>query len=180
MKISEVLVILLFFTTTFMVSQEDKMKWDADRPLSWKDFKGTPEKTKDYVASTNSGVSLAFASQTKNGVTTYTTEVTTYFYPKLSWYRPGNVSAYILKHEQTHFDISEIFGRRLRKQLAQLDQKDPDFKEKVQQLFSDNEYERVLFQSEFDLETDHSNFPDYERKWEQKVAELLKELDAYK
>ena len=180
MKISAILITLLLCVTNSMISQEEKMEWDAERQLIWKDFKGKPEKIKDFVATTNSGVSLAFGSQTKNGITEYTTEVATYFYAKSSWYRPGNVSAYILKHEQTHFDISEIFARKLRKTLQELDQNNPDFKNLVQKAFNDNEYERVLFQADFDLETDHSNYPDEEREWEQKVAYLLKELDAYR
>ena len=180
MKISALFIILFSLVATTVVSQEKKMKWDETKPLIWKDFKGTPERAKDYVATTNSGISIAFSSQTKSGVTTYELEVGSYFYPERSWYRPGNVSAYILKHEQTHFDISEIFARKLRKSLAELDQSDPAFKEKVQQIYSANEYDRVLFQSTFDVETDHSNYPDLEREWEQKVADLLTALDAYK
>ncbi len=180
MKISAILLLLLSFVTLHLTAQEEKLEWGADRQLTWRDFKGEPEKSKEFVATTNSGVSLAFSSQTKNKITTYTTAVTTFFYPHSSWYRPGNVSAYILKHEQTHFDISEIFARKLRKTLKELDQNDPEFKNLVQKAFNDNEYERVLFQSTFDVETDHSNYPDQEREWEQKVIDLLKELDAYK
>lgn len=180
MKISAILVLLLSFVTATTVGQEEKMKWDENRLLTWKDFRGTPNKSKDFVATTNSGISLAFGSQTRNGNTTYTIEIGSYFYPDLSWYRPGNVSAYILKHEQTHFDISEIFARKLRKRIAALDQADPNFKSKVEEIYSNNEYERSLFQSTFDLETDHSNYPDQEREWEQKVADLLKSLDDYK
>lgn len=180
MKISAILLILFSLVITTVIAQEEKMKWNEDRLLTWKDFRGTPDKVKDYVASTNSGISLGFASQTSNGNTTYNIEIGSYFYPDLSWYRPGNVSAYILKHEQTHFDISEIFARKLRKKIADLDQLDPSYKENVTQVYNENEYERRLFQSTFDLETEHSNFPDQEREWEQKIADLLKELDAYK
>lgn len=180
MKISILFIILLSLVTTTVVSQEEKMEWDADRQLTWKDFRGTPEKTKDYVATTNSGISLGFRSQTAKGVTSYIIMINSYFYPDQSWYRKGNVSAYILKHEQTHFDISEIFARKLRKKLAVLDQSDPAFKNKVEQIYTENEYERVLFQSTFDVETQHSNYPDREREWEQKVVDLLTALDAYK
>ncbi len=180
MKISALHIVLLSLISTTVVSQEEKMKWDEGSPLTWKDFRGTPNKTQDYVATTNSGISLGFASQTSNGVTTYNIEIGSYFYPNHSWYRPGNVSAYILKHEQTHFDISEIFARKLRKKIAALDQLDPDFKSKVENIYRQNEYDRTLFQSTFDVETEHSNFPDVEREWEQKVADLLLALDAYK
>lgn len=180
MKISILLIILFSLFTASVFSQEEKMKWDEDRLLTWKDFRGTPNRGKDYVATTNSGISLGFASQTKNGNTTYNIEIGSYFYPEQSWYRPGNVSAYILKHEQTHFDISEIFARKLRQKIAALDQSDNNFKSKVEEIYTSNEYERVLFQSTFDVETDHSNYPDQEREWEQKVADLLKSLDDYK
>ena len=180
MKISVLLIFLLSLVTTTVYSQDEKMKWDEDRLLTWKDFRGTPNKSMDYVATTNSGISLGFASQTRNDVTTYTIEIGSYFYPNQSWYRPGNVSAYILKHEQTHFDISEVFARKLRKKLALLDQSDPAYKDKVGAIYNRNEEERSLFQSTFDVETEHSNYPDQERDWEQKVADLLKALDAYK
>ncbi|EDM43482.1 hypothetical protein SCB49_00495 [unidentified eubacterium SCB49] len=162
------------------MSQEEKMKWDESRLLTWKDFRGTPDKSTDYVASTHSGISLSFGSKTENGKVSYTIEVGSYFYPEKSWYRPGNISAYILKHEQTHFDISEVYARKLRKKIAELDQTAPDFKEKVAQVYSENEYERTIFQADFDIETGHSNFPEFEREWEQKVADLLIELNDWK
>ena len=76
MKISAILILLLTFVTLNLTAQEVKLEWNADKQLTWRDFKGKPEKSKEFVATTNSGISLAFSSQTKNGITTYITDVT--------------------------------------------------------------------------------------------------------
>ena len=180
MKILALLSIIFSLVSLSGFSQEEKMKWNKGKLLNWKDFRGTPSKSQDFVASTNSGISLGFSSKTSNGVSTYSIAIDSYFYPDRSWFRPGIVDDYILKHEQTHFDISEIYARLLRKKLAVLDQLDPAYKLKVEQIYNHNEKERAAFQSDFDRETSHSKNPEEERVWEQKVTNLLKELDAWK
>src|SRR5690606_40361550 len=43
-----------------------------------------------------------------------------YFNPHLSWVVPASRNDYLLKHEQLHFDITELHARKLRRELANI------------------------------------------------------------
>lgn len=155
------------------------MQWSEDRQLTWDDFQGTPDAGDSFVASTNSGISFSFSYQTRNGKMKLKYEVLCNFYPELSWYRPTMVSSYILKHEQTHFDISELFARKLRKAMAET-QFSTQPKEEVNALYNDIERQRREMQQLFDLESDHSKNEEAELHWRKFVANELMKYDAYK
>ena len=54
--------LLVFLITSLgFVSEEEKIVWQEGRKLTWADFKGTPNRGNDFVASTNSGVLFSFS-----------------------------------------------------------------------------------------------------------------------
>jgi len=158
---------------------KEKIHWTEGRKLTWLDFRGTPSGPNDYVASTNSGVSFSFSYQERNGVGKVDFTVLSNFYPNLSWYRPERVSKYILKHEQMHFDISELHARKLRKHLASLIQ-DRTFKTKAEPFYEANERERRKMQKQFDTDSDHSNKKEEEFRWRTYIAAQLKVYERWK
>lgn len=181
MKFSIIALALLLQSVLLAQSHanEEKMEWKEDRPLQWKNFKGTPQIEHNYVASTNSGISFSFSSATRNGKKTVHYDIKSYFYPESSWFMENAVNDYILKHEQTHFDISELFARKLRKALAALDVEAPNYRDTMQKVYQQNEQERSNYQQLFDWETNHSTIATEEARWEQKVAQELKEYEDW-
>ena len=177
MKIT--LFTFLVFSSFFSNPSEEKIVWDANRPLTWEDFRGVPNRADDFVASTNSGMSFSFSFKERNGVTTISYGVVSNFYPDLSWYRPERVSQYILDHEQTHFNISELHARKLRKGLSTLNH-DKEFKEKAEAIYNRIEAERRAMQTQYDQESDHSNIEEAEYRWRKFVAEEINALDHWK
>jgi len=177
----KIITIAFFLLISIVPSQGDteKIIWDASHRLTWNDFQGIPEKGADYVASTNSGISFSFSYTEKNGVIELDYSIKSNFYPKLSWFKVGEVSEYILKHEQAHFDISEIFARKLRKKMTETNFS-KDIKSQVDKIYKENERERRDMQDRFDKETDHSKIPDAEYKWEDYIAKQLLSYDRWK
>ena len=165
-----IILLLLPFFGIISSFEEEKIAWDANRPLTWEDFRGVPNRADSFVASTNSGISFSFSFSERNGVANIQYTVVSNFYPDLSWYRPERVTQYILEHEQTHFDISELHARKLRNALSSLSH-DRGFKEKA---------ERRAMQTQYDKESDHSNVKEMEYQWRTKVAQELNALDAWK
>ncbi len=159
--------------------EEEKLVWNENRRLTWADFKGTPEGAEEYVASTNSGVSFSYSYSVRNGKETVEYSVKCNFYPQLSWYRPEKVNDYILKHEQAHFDISELHARKLRLILSDIP-KDSNFKDTAGTLYNKIELERRAMQEQFDRDSDHSNVESAEYSWRLYIAEQLKEYDRWK
>ena len=91
------------------------------RPLTWADFKGKPP--------SNAGVVAAETAYTIiHGVrcagTKFEYRVVAAFRPNESWVRHALLktptdSARALRHEQTHFDLSEVHARRLRRYFSE-------------------------------------------------------------
>lgn len=158
---------------------EEKMTWNQERPLQWSDFKGKPKPALGFVASTNSGISFSYSYKITNGQRSTQFEVSSFFYPLESWYLQGEVNAYILKHEQTHFDISELHARKLKKRLEAAHFSD-ELKKEVETIYHDIEQKRKAMQDAFDLESDHSKNEEGEEQWEVYVAQQLQIYDRWK
>ncbi len=155
------------------------MQWNEDRQLTWSDFKGVPDAGDSFVASTNSGVSFSFSYKVKNGKMTMEYEVLCNFYPELSWYKPNLVSPYVLKHEQTHFDISELYARKLRKAMEETSFSNTP-KDEVNEIYQNMESARRELQTKYDFETDHSKNEPVEIKWRRFIAKELKHYERWK
>jgi hypothetical protein len=161
------------------VSEDEKILWSAEHPLTWDDFRGVPNGADSFVASTNSGISFAFSYKEINGKVNVSYTVLSNFYPLLSWYRPERVSPYILKHEQTHFDISELHARKLRRELNSI-KEDTDFRQLSEKIYHAIELERREMQLRYDTESDHSNIESQEYLWRSFVVEQLKDFEDWK
>ncbi len=104
-------------------------------------------------------------------------EVQSNFYPGNSWVKPDKKDAYLLAHEQLHFDISELHARKLRKALEEY-KLTKNVKQDLQKIYKTIETERHEMQQKFDQESRHSMQKDAEEKWQRFVrAELEKYED---
>ncbi len=101
-----------------LAQESTPIAWDVSRKLAWEDFKGKPFKTAWAAATTASGISYEYTGRETKGGYELEFSVGAYFYPEKSWYQPHLCDALVLSHEQLHFDISELFARKLRKQLV--------------------------------------------------------------
>jgi hypothetical protein len=171
--------ILLFFIIVPLGSKEEKIVWTQDRKLTWSDFKGVPSGPVEYVASTNSGVSFSYSYTIIEGRQEVNYSIRSNFYPDLSWYRPEKVTDYILAHEQMHFDISELFARKLRMALAELP-RDGTFKERSEVIYNENEADRREMQTQYDSDSDHSNNKEEEYRWRAYIVERLAAYGSWK
>ncbi len=174
-------ILVSFLLLFFAIPQgnPEKMEWDEHRILTWNDFQAVPDKSASFVASTNSGISFSYSYTTKNGKIDFTYSVASFFYPKKSWFKPTEVDDYILKHEQTHFDISELHARKLRKSIDNATFS-KNLKTEIESLYNVNEKVRRAMQQKFDKETDHSKKRKEEVRWENYVAQQLREYARWK
>src|SRR2546423_4065612 len=81
--------------------------WRPARRLTWDDYQCDPVRNTDAVASTSTSLGISY--QLVDSKLTY--HITCGFSKSKSW---GLLKTdYILAHEQGHFDITEIFARKL-------------------------------------------------------------------
>ena len=173
------LLFVFFLLAPLFSNDEEKIIWSDERKLTWEDFRGTPKSWGTYVASTSSGISFSYSIGVRGGQLDLKYTVQSNFYPQSSWYNPQEVDDYILRHEQTHFDITELHARIFRKVLAETDF-DLDPQDELADLYEEVEQARRAMQQLYDKETDHSNIRDAEERWVQYVADRLEEYQRWK
>lgn len=169
-------VITIFLLLTSF-SKEDinkpSIRWQYDRPLSYSDFRGTPDK-KELAALTASGIEVTYEMKQNK----FQAVVKASFFPEESWIRKHARNAYVLRHEQMHFDITEWHSRELRKKLASA-RFSPSDEEKLKALIQQHYDNWQKTQRSFDLETHHGLNKTQQARWEKKIAKALEELDDY-
>ena len=138
MNVAKHIIIVLFFLTSFLgeAQEYETILWEKGKKLSWKDFKGKPPQNSGAAAITGSGITYQFSSYYRNGRRQLDFTVSTFFYPNSSWYRPELCNNLILSHEQLHFDITEIYARKMRKELARTNFSKNNVKREVKTIYN--------------------------------------------
>jgi hypothetical protein len=165
---------------TQQMAAHDAMAWSATRPLAWGDFRGRPPAAGTEGAQT--AYSLFYGLRCTRDLFQF--QVTAGFLPRDSWVKPAVLanaddSRRTLDHEQTHFDISEVYARRMRKHFADLfrpcDQPLEQWRTVAQKYLSDE----ASAQDRYDDETRHGLVGARQRAWSTDIAQQLKELAAF-
>ncbi len=103
------------------------------------------------------------------------------FYCKDSWKNKKWISNAILKHEQLHFDIAELFSRKMREKVTQVVVKNyDDLKQQTDTIYYQLEKEMDVYQNQYDDETENSMNKNMQLKWENKVKNELEKLSDFK
>jgi hypothetical protein len=140
--------------------------------FKWEDLTGFPNAESPYAASVNTGLSQHFNIDSDGKLVSGSLQITAYFYPKLSWYKPKQINAGLLKHERLHFTITELHARMLRKQIAEF-KFTTDSRSEIRQMYQEIEQKRQKMQADFDEQTQHGLRVEQEHLWEEKVNQLL-------
>ncbi len=177
----KIISIFLFLSAHFFSPsmEEEKIEWSYDYQLQWSDFKATTASGTGFIASTSSGISYSYSYREVNGKKNIKVIVACNFYPQKSWYSKNDASDYVLKHEQTHFDISELYKRIFNKRIDET-QFSNHMKKELEALFYQTEDDRVKMQRKFDSESDHSKNKEKELDWETYVAQQLVAYERWK
>jgi len=175
----KLLIIFIFFFLFVPQLNTEKILWNENQKLSWNDFRGKPIPSASFVASTNTGISFQYSYSIQNGDINVEYSVESFFSPEGSWYMPQRVNAHILRHEQAHFDISELHARILRKNL-QGKKFTKRIKSEIEGIYKQVEQKRRAMQNKFDAESDHSRNEEKEIFWQKYIAQQLATYDAWK
>ena len=167
-----------FFISTLCCSQneQDLIKWDKNYKLKWEDFKGKIDRSDETIgAMCSSYLKIKNLGWKKsNGYFL----IWAVFDMSDSWSKlKKNKDA--LKHEQGHFDITEIYARLLRKKLNNKRFKKNKLSREIEFIFDEFEKEKNDYQDLYDKETDHSRNTEKQAEWYLKIEKQLLELEKY-
>ena len=165
---------ILFFS--HFSSEEENIKWNQNRPLTWEDFKGKPKQNSPYYAMTFSGISISSQYLNNN----LEVQIHCTFSPQASWVKKDKATEQLLQHEQMHFNITELHARKMRKAIDKLSIEDPQEKMKaVEKLFNEIYQENSLMQAQYDKESNHSINSPKQLYWNKTILLELKKLNNY-
>lgn len=161
---------LLFLSFT-KKKNDDYIPWN-ERKLTWNDFLAeVPSNTSDAALTTTY---VGFSFSKSRDVITYKIECK--FQKSRSW---GRVKTeYILKHEQGHFDIAEIFARKLNKEIKAYLAKTNNH-EGLNPIYSKLMKEKREMQELYDKESNHSIYKVKQAEWDKKIEELLEDSNEF-
>jgi hypothetical protein len=171
--------------------QPTMIEWLPDRPLTIRDFKG---KVPPRASETSlSWVAVEASWECEGG--TATSRVRAVFDPNRSWWREINQNLWsraddpplagarddggrgLLAHEQLHFDLTELWARRIRAALEKLPDacRSPGTLRALEGAIDQMEHDWQDEQKRFDAETGHGLDAPRQKTWAARIAKALKE-----
>ncbi len=118
------LAIVLCSISTLATTEADlpRINWDHANPITWSLFQGTPpadatQRTEAAAIHMTIRWHASYSVSSINGTAwigqVATITVTNTMEPTHSWVVPGKTFASVLRHEQLHFDLNEVYRRKL-------------------------------------------------------------------
>jgi hypothetical protein len=175
------LLAILLTISNLLIAQHETdsiIYWDINRKLQWSDFlDSVPDAgtASNMIAITP--VEIITKGYWDKNMPNFTVMV--YFMKYEAWTK-DNSSSIVLNHEQLHFDIAELYARKIRKrihELREMKEKDIDvYGESIKTLLTQRNDRNKLY----DAETLHGVFEDRQKEWNLQIAKELCELKQYK
>ena len=163
------------------LARHDAVPWSASRRLSWDDFRGIPPAS-DPERAAETAYSLFHALGCRGK--TFQFRVVAAVLPRQSWVRPAILAnpaqnSRTLRHEQTHFDLSEVHARRMRRYFSEL--REPCLKSEPELAAQSDRLirEEATAQRRYDEETNHGRNVQRQSSWDADVARQVASLDRF-
>jgi hypothetical protein len=149
--------------------------WQVDYQLRWSDFRAPKKRTRGFAIAT---AMCLLDYDLQAGATGYRIRVSVRFSRYESWkgnYLPDDV----LAHEQLHFDICELYGRILYRELLALRQQNRLNHSNAWQIYETIYAEYDAFQDQYDESTDYSMDGPSQLQWRRTIDKRLAALKNY-
>ena len=153
----------------------DRIYWSDTVKIKWLDFQGVPDSLDKHRAL--STTSLSYNVELVGRILEINIEPV--FLKSKSWVR-CDTTASLLLHEQKHFDIVEIFARKIRKKLLSEEFTLANYQGEFSTIYNNLYKEMRHYQKLYDLETDHSRISEKQKEWNKKISEELEKYNDYK
>jgi len=174
-RILPVLLCIISLTSSAQVSlpETETITWSASRKLKWSDYKASPNPDSDAAASTTTYLSIEYAIRPNS----FSFRIRSLFAMNESWGR--HKDAYILSHEQGHFDIAEIFARKLNKRMSEYKFNPRSYQRDLKRIYEQVTRETEDLQNLYDKETNHSINKAKQAEWLLRIEAMLEEWEAW-
>jgi hypothetical protein len=149
-------------------------EWDAGIPLTWDDFSGPRPENAQHDAETATGITALTWTCVEGRLVVAGARA--FFSRTRSFATSDKTDADLLKHEQGHFDLTELSARQLRERLrgiACADREPEEIQEAVDLAASDTAQGFIEVSEWYDRETNHGRDKARQESWNQMLREQL-------
>lgn len=174
----KIIFIVFLLLVHFANAQDKELPWREGFKLTYTDFEAIPNGNHPYAAITYSGMSYGFNAEVVNGKVAVNYDVKCFFVANKSWMKMHLADENLLAHEQLHFDITELYARKLRQELSKMTFTE-NVKSEIRQVYEKCHKEKKAYQNAYDEETNHSKRRAKQLEWEIKVAKELNEVKEF-
>jgi len=161
------IIAALLCALPFFAGAQDDIEWSASKRLNWDDYLAKPSASSEAAAITSTAIGIEY--HVRNNTFSYS--ITCRFSKTRSWGK--NKTEYILLHEQGHFDITEIYARKLAKQLSEYKFNPSNYQTEVTAIYKRIMDEKEEYQEKYDRETDFSRNKDKQSEWLETIRQEL-------
>lgn len=161
------------------------------RQVTWADFQGSTSPLGPEVAKIFSGVHVEpFDVEVEHlGGNSWVArarapQVVSYMDPSLSGVRPAGNSEYTLAHEQLHFDIAELYARKIRAALRKVEIKGDDpvrvrfeLEGRLWEVRGELVAELSEMQDRYDRDCGHGKQKRKQKNWQKKIESQLRKAE---
>jgi hypothetical protein len=167
----------LSFGQEIVIENDSLILWRKDRLLTWNDFEGMPKNPKGKMgiheaAVTATGPVFVHHEDNKGNLIPYPL---CYFYKSLSW--SITEDSLLLAHEQLHFDIQEVYIRKMRMRFIELSEQNIYDSSVYSSLSNKILKECAEVQSKYDKEVSFNKVK--QNEWRKCIDKELEELKEY-
>ena len=150
--------------------------WHIHDKLGYGDFKAKSKNSHGFAIAT---ASSNFGYIVIEGTEDFEIDIYVQFYCKESWWNPRMKMDDVLSHEQLHFDICELYGRKFYKAILELKETGKFNEYTIARLYDKMESEFDEYQDLYDDETDHSTNGKMQRNWDEFIQTELEKMSEY-
>jgi hypothetical protein len=165
--------VLVDYVTSDGASNNNTIYYQAGQLLNWDDFRGKPVTGTEAVALTSAGFGLKLKFRQAGSASQLVISVSCSFSKKDSWVLPANKTAYILNHEQKHFDITFIHTLVFIQNLRQAHFTNSNYAATIENIYNETAATMTKIQDQYDAETSHSREPEKQAAWDQQISQQL-------
>jgi len=150
--------------------------WRPDSQLSWSDFRANHKTSKGFAVATST---CGFGYEGIIKGDDLFVNVYVRFYCNESWFHKDYKLNEVLRHEQLHFDICELYGRIFYKNILFLRRSGSLTERTLNKTLYKLRNEYDAMQDRYDRETNHSTNRSKQYEWERRIHNQLSENSAF-
>jgi hypothetical protein len=162
------------FTDYSETPEGDTIYYAVNRPLTWADFKEKPRESR-FEAEVFTSIGYIEKAEVTKGIININLAMKVELAKSDCWVR-GVGDAYMLNHEQRHFDIEKLVSEHFKQKILAMTLPVDNFDGPINVEYLETLREATAMQKKYDADTRHGQDQQAQERWNEKIDKELRSL----